>query len=489
VIIPFGGDERANPKHLASWAKQKKVHPDEFEIVVCHQTDKVAIEELRRELRPNDTLFSVPDEQGKFFSGKEMALYREGSARAQGQYLLLSEDHVIATPLCLSAILNELRKRPGHDGFALGCGHINRTLLSRAEASIYNQSVRHWYDPSNWDRVRQRGTVIRRDLLEKVGGIPENFGLFGELLLSMRLWKAGAFIEYLPTALIRHVNLYEFSVLEHEIENFICGEIDFLREATVADTAFFGVREGTRQALFLHRSHLRSVREALATLKRKGLRQFSPHGRSGIARLRRQVIYQSCIPAKLREWSRLIRKKYLLLGVYLAAKNPETCRRRMLHLWNLVAENAALAYVENLSLPFAAISIDSPRLLEDLPAMSTFGFHAMESGADGAAFRWTSSVSGLYLELEPGPYQVTLELAPYRHPASSVPFIPFFDGSPLGTESVHHGSEEITMIVTAKHFGSFPLLWISDPMKAKDDPRDLSLPVRGIQLRRKESSS
>lgn len=482
IIIPFAGDERGQPAHLASWTKQQEIDPNDFEIIVGHQGENGAVDEIRQELRPRDILFSMPGNT-ICFTGSEMSIYREGLKRARGEYLLLTEDHVIATPLCLSTILKKLRENPGQDGFSLGCGHINRSHFATAEAAVYDQSLSHWQDPSNWDRVRQRGTLFRRELVEAVGGIPDEYGLFGELVLAMRLWKHGAYIDYFSPVLIRHINLHNFSHFRLEIENFIAGEINYLRKSSISDTFFFGLRDASQLAFLLHHNHLRAIQSALAESRHEIRHRFSSYGNREMAKLNRQLAMRTLLPATFRKLLRMLYAKCLYFGVYFAAGKVELSRDRMKLLWNFLTESSAITYIENLESPFQGISVSSPSRLEDIPTMSMFGLSSLEGGGEIPAFRWASLLSGFYLDLKPGPHKVIIDFAPFRHPASTVSVIPFFDGSPVVNESLYRNDERMTLDVSPSRSGQFLLLLLSDPIKAENDPRSLSLPIKGITIR------
>ncbi len=487
IIIPFAGDDRGSVSFLSSWTKQTGVRPESFELIVGFQASAEKLQEVQKILRPNDTLFELP-ESDDYVAGKEMPLYREGCLKAKGKFVLLTEDHVVASKGCLQTVIADLEKHPDSPGFVLNSGHINRNRFAKAEGNIYDQSLRAWYDPKSWDRIRQRGTVIRKDLLESVGGIPDRFGLFGELVLSLRLWKGGNLINLHPSAEIRHVNLCSLDHFSEEIRNFLAGEILYLEESTVEDTGFFGMRQAVSEGLLYHREHFDTLASCSRTAYETAPGKFSEYGSDQLRIFAGKIQRMGPIAEMLQRFSFYASTRWKCALISLGIRGPAKSSELMLSMWNATAAFHARDILQQAKSPFNPVTVDSPSSIAKLPATSMFGFHALESVQGSPEFRWSGLASGIYLDLDAEPHSVILSFASVRGPASAVGSVVFFDGTLIGEKDLIRTETSLEVKVRPEVKGQHLLILFCDPLEAPGDIRSLGLPVSAIQVNREEPS-
>ena len=129
----------------------------------------------------------------QYDTDNELLLYDVGARQAQGQWLLFTEAHCAAEPDCLerlAAFLENHREslvgaclRTATDG--------NRDPVALAEERWYREGFEQWSREGDWRKVTIRGTAIRRDIYQAIGGFRSEFGCFAESLLAADLHTAG----------------------------------------------------------------------------------------------------------------------------------------------------------------------------------------------------------------------------------------------------------------------------------------------------------
>ena len=192
-------------------------------IVVDNGSHDGSVDMVRRSF-PEVTVVARPT-NGGFAVGNN-----EGLARSRGEYILLLNSDTIVLDSTVSGLVDLLDSEPGAG--CAGARHLNEDLslqrsiddapsllndllsyteLQRIEffARIARKRFTWW---SNHDTERTVGWVngacmmIRRTVLERVGGLDEDFFIYAEELdWCYRMWEAGLSVHFTPRAEVIHL--------------------------------------------------------------------------------------------------------------------------------------------------------------------------------------------------------------------------------------------------------------------------------------------
>jgi hypothetical protein len=105
----------------------------------------------------------------------------------------------------------------------LSDGSLDR--LARLEERWYCEGFAAWSREEDWRKVTIRGTAVRREAYEKVGGFKSEFGCFGEIFLAAELHASGYQLGYVPAAAVKHYNSTKLHEVLSYIREFRVGEL------------------------------------------------------------------------------------------------------------------------------------------------------------------------------------------------------------------------------------------------------------------------
>ncbi|MBD3673268.1 MAG: glycosyltransferase [Planctomycetaceae bacterium] len=215
VIIPLL-DDRGQAKACLESFLQQTLPQSAVELIL--PSNHVA-PELENEVRR-----SFPDVRITSHPGATLpALYNAGVSAACGQYVFITEMHVVAQPDCLEEAIRYVESRSDSAACCESLG-INLSRIAAAEQCVFEEDIKQW-KTSGRGKVTVRGFLIERETWNRAGGLPEEFGHFSELLMGQTLLESGTQIGYADRSIIGHGNQNSFSELFAELFEYGQDEI------------------------------------------------------------------------------------------------------------------------------------------------------------------------------------------------------------------------------------------------------------------------
>lgn len=490
VVLPMDGDPRGGPANLRSWARQSGLEPGEFEILVGHGgAPEERVREMRAALREWDEVFRLEPGNPERRTVSEMKIYDAASRRARGRWILFTEDHVVAEPGCLEEVRRAIAERPDLPGFSLGCGHIGADPLARAEGLHFDASLAHWQQTNCWNRVRIRGTVIRRDIYEAIGGMPGEYGLFGEAILAARLHAAGHRLDYLPGARIRHINTSTLVLMSEHVGDYVQGQCRYHDAEPASEAArLTGLTDEMVFRDWLQPGPSRRFWRALGALE-----QATPVAGKGAAweilrSLRRSAGLTAILGSRPRIWRDRFRVHRAHRPFRLGRVGDDDAVGRLQLLWDRIRTAVQAEYLALHPGPAGAAPLGGAAGLSlDASALHygvTTGFYERETLPDGRAFRWTSPVARLLLSLDPGHYHLRLDTGGLRPDLAGVPLGLFWNDRMIPPDQVKRSATGVRFKVDRRDFRPGTpqeLMVVCAPLGSAGDHRLLGLPVLSLE--------
>jgi hypothetical protein len=480
VVIPYG-DPRGRPEHLATWTREQTLPGDRFQVIVV--AGRLAPGEeaaLRSYLRPQDRLLRAE-------ARNQFAMYAVGAEAARAELLFFSEDHCLADPGCLEAVVEFFA---GSD-WAAACvrwGHINKTSVGRMEQLAIDRSTRVWSQEGHWNRVRIRGFGIRREAYRAAGGFDERYGLFAEAILAARLHAAGCRVGSVAGSGIRHINLRYLGEFSRNAWDYTWGECvysdghdpDFCQRYFGAPALLEAVGPAPRAELRRRRAALRAVLGRAAV--------GGPPGRAAVPRLARgwlaNLAREAAGPLGPRLGARLAVLRARLR--YAFWRFDEGYRfDAFLDFWHATVHRARLEYVARhprpaptpLRAPGAEVAEFGPAQLPGPYPVETYR---------GRTFRWTEPVSTVPFALAPGHYTVEIDTAGLRGPAEELPLALVWQGRLLRPDEVIRHGDRLRLALAPEHFtGGEQWLGVVIPplpVRGSAERRRLGLPIAALRV-------
>ncbi|MEB3330158.1 MAG: hypothetical protein VKQ33_13085 [Candidatus Sericytochromatia bacterium] len=206
VILSDVEDRGYGRAALRSWLQQRGVAVPWRLVVACQDPATPARWGWEGLARPVDRLLVHP--------GAPMnALLNAAAREADGDWLLVTECHVLAHPGTLAAAL--ARGKAGQRVLAIGSrSFASRSRLARGQAALFAWNTENAQRFTPWHRFWIRGTLLPRGAWEAVGGLAEDYGHFAEVHLGMKLAEHGLQPDTLPGEWLTHVELETLQELE-----------------------------------------------------------------------------------------------------------------------------------------------------------------------------------------------------------------------------------------------------------------------------------
>src|SRR5262245_4657710 len=174
VVLTLMDDRGHTTECLSSWTRGQTLARERYEVVVVASGREPEVEAIAR------PLLTAHDRMLKYEAANELTLVEFGARQARGKWLLFTEAHCVAEPACLAELVAHLQTHESQ--FAGAC--IRSTTdgsshpLARLEERWYREGFAAWSREGDWRKVTIRGTAVRRDAYENVGGFKSDFGCF-----------------------------------------------------------------------------------------------------------------------------------------------------------------------------------------------------------------------------------------------------------------------------------------------------------------------
>ena len=425
VVLTLMDDRGHITECLSSWTRGQLLARERYEVIVVASGRQPEVEAIAHSLvRPPDRIVTCA-------ATNELALHDFGARQARGKWLLFTEAHCVAEPNCLAELTAYLQTHETQ--FAGACIRSltdgSSQPLARLEERWYLDGFAAWSREDDWRKVTIRGTAVRRDAYEKVGGFKSQFGCFAEILLAAELHMKGHRLGYAPAAAVKHYNSTSLHELLAYVREYRAGEVAYQSHCSNEQfAAYFGWSQtwdgagvdGKERALG---GAISSLLHAIAHPFRAGARALACAMLAVIAR---------------RAWDSASAGRAELFNAYVAYArgralfawpwtDSDQRYRRFCELWQITGELARQRALFQRRM--TAERQDEPTAMSPTleyrpgigPTGDFIGFHARET-FDGQPFRWSSPLALVRIAVPPGDYEVRLDTKGIRdcHPPGLV---------------------------------------------------------------------
>jgi hypothetical protein len=481
LIVPFlDPDEhpRGRTHYLASWTRDQTLPAEAFEVIaVIAPGTRVDEAEIRNLLRPHDRVVrGTPREPLEQYPA---GLIADGAAQATAPILVFTEDHVVAEPGCLAALLAFLDD-PAYAGVTARTEEICETRVARLGRLLDGLDRERLESPAEWFKFRTRCGALRREAYERAGGLDPRAGIFGETALAAALHEAGGRVAYYPEARAHHAEIDSLALVAWTIRSYTRGECRLAAElpprfaeryfdasvvlgtdryddpATARRLLRFALRlwTGGRTGRALARGARREIRGCIAgAAGSRRRRQLGARLRAGLARLRMAVHRDDARAFEAFQAYRDARVAIERAAYRLPQTGPGTEERVSLRAG-------------------------------EFPARDLIGGYGPASLGD-VEVRWLRPLAGIRFRLVPGAFRVTLDTAGMRGEQCDFALAFAWDGNVIAAEGVVRGEGCVSFDVTPDMVGRGDEHWLfvaCEPFRAPGDPRSLAFPLAAVTI-------
>jgi GT2 family glycosyltransferase len=208
---------------IESWTRNQDLPRERYEVLVVGSGGEPEVEES---VRP---LLTADDRLLRLQSSQELELHDHGARAARGRWLLFTEGHCVAEPVCLSSLLGYLTAHESE--FAGACirstpdGSSNP--ISKCEQRWFAEGFAEWSREGDWRKVNIRGFGILRDVYLDAGGFEHRFGCFAEVALAATLDDRGYRLGYASAAAVKHYDATDLALLLGYVREYREGELAY----------------------------------------------------------------------------------------------------------------------------------------------------------------------------------------------------------------------------------------------------------------------
>lgn len=471
VIFPLLFVRGPTARAIQSWTRLQHLARDRYEVVVVSPGDDLGTEQLvQSHLGPNDRLVRT-DTRNLY------ALYDFGIQQSKGRIVMITESHVVATRDCLKRMIEALDGTENEAACCIALAPKNECYLATMEAMLFEEESEQWVPEGSWRRVHERGFAIYRDTYDRSGGFLHQYGWFAGREFAARLHAAGVPVGYAPNARVVHYNSVSTADIMEGARSFVFGE---LRCREIEDTAHVTRYFGSNDALDARWMYSKSIaRTALQDrLGRLGRGGWSRRIRAlpGLPGLAMKSMLGLSLPisvARLRVY--VARARVAALRPWGAAAGLEAYRdywHRRLVRW------FQLEYCRDQAPPAAG---PGPTTVSAEDASHfLIGFYLPEAFAE-QPIRWSGTLAAVRLWIPETSSRVRIETASIGPPLVERQLALYLDGTRLNL------TFEKPCVVSADiddpHGGQAAILVIAcNPMRSKNDPRELGIPVKRMDV-------
>jgi hypothetical protein len=219
VVVPLVHARGDVVENVKTWTEGQSYARDRYQLVIAADGRAPAVERRIEELLAPHDLFARAPGAGY------MALYNLGAERAAGEWLVLTEAHVLAEGGCLAAVSAALQESPDLDAAQLVPGdHVRPTPFAELLADWFDAVFARWEEPGEWKRLSFFGTAIRRSAYLDAATVNDDYGLFSPALLGATLDARGARIGRFEAARVIHIADEEIVEHHEHTSDFARGE-------------------------------------------------------------------------------------------------------------------------------------------------------------------------------------------------------------------------------------------------------------------------
>ena len=235
LLVPLEDARGDAVEHLRTWTHEQSLPRERYQVVIASTgEDPEGDERVQDLLADHDVFERVP-------GADLIELWNAAAARADSDWVVLTENHCEADPACLASVVRTIESDGDHDALTLDHGHITSNAVSELGARWFEQVYEEWDEPGQWPRLNLVGFAIRRGAYLEAGGLDPRYGLFSAPLLSARLHRGGARIGHLPDAHVLHVHADDIEEHHGHSADFARGECEArTREERVFCERYFG---------------------------------------------------------------------------------------------------------------------------------------------------------------------------------------------------------------------------------------------------------
>jgi Glycosyltransferase like family 2 len=411
VVVTLMDDRGHTEECLSSWTRGQTFARDRYEVIVVGSGREAAIEAIARPLLgANDRLL-------RFEASNELALHHFGAQQARGKWLLFTEAHCVAEPHCLNELIAYLQQ---HEGRYVGACIRSTTdhsanRLAGLEERWYRDGFADWSREGDWRKVTIRGTAVRRDVYENVGGFRSEFGCFAEILLAAELDANGYRLGYAPSAAIKHYNSHLLGEVLGYVREYREGEAAFRsREDAAQFSDYFGWSRDWDDSSAADR---RLARACAGQSLKHALQHPTRRGALATARTMLGVLVRSTAGAAivsrtdvLRAAASYIWSRALFALPFVTAENRY---RHFVRLWEAtgnLARRRALSRRTRSAREQATTTMSTALDYRpgEMPSGILIGFHGREL-YQGRPFRWSQPISLVRVSVPVSDYDVHLD--------------------------------------------------------------------------------
>lgn len=470
VLMPLEFHRDQATIAIRKWRQDQTLQGSAFELILVasHDANAADMDEIRHLLAPQDRLIQTSAKH-------DIAQVAEAARHARADLLFFTESHVWPTPTVLEQCLDVFSKHPEWAGFSCRTHASAPNKLARSEARMYEADIQHGMTESSWRKILDQCFATRRKAYEEAAGFDVDCGHFSEWLLAARYYKLGFSIGYVPEIELVHYYIGQWPELREFTEDFVDGEALWLarggpRQEPIIDVPFEWSCRGERR-----KDLTRHILQIAWHQKRRKLR---PRLRGG-----------GMMQVLRHHWGAAF------LGDRLA-----TGSARATLLWRHVTLMLARAFGSDSQLDkvfrqtIAALVHErrlrtSPEVQEvaedgslwtpdEAYAGRAAGIHAAEVFGD-VAFRWSSNVASVELELPAGEHLVQVQtLAHILTPRIELLF--YLNGQILPIEAANVADGTFVLKVARDRDSPAILGWVGKRQQSPTDSRILSLPITRI---------
>jgi hypothetical protein len=220
LLVPLEDARGDAVEHLRTWTHEQSLPRERYQVVITSTgEDPEGDERVKGLLADHDVFERIP-------GADLIELWDAAVARADSDWVVLTENHCEADPACLASVARTIESDGDHDALTLDHGHITSNAVSELGSRWFEQVYEEWDQPGQWPRLNLVGFAIRRDAYLEAGGLDPRYGLFSAPLLSARLHRGGARIGHVPDAHVLHVHPDEIQEHHGFSADFARGECE-----------------------------------------------------------------------------------------------------------------------------------------------------------------------------------------------------------------------------------------------------------------------
>jgi hypothetical protein len=479
VVIPLTDARGDAIEHLRTWSEGQTLARERYQLVIGSdgkepETDRA----LAGLLAPHDHLEIAP-------GAGLIELWNKAVARADGEWLLFTENHCEADRECLERAVQGVRADPGLQAASIEHGHITSATVGELGARWFDEVYAEWFRPNEWRRLNLAGFLIRRQALRSTGGLDERYGLFSAPLISARLAQGRARVGHLPRARIMHVHVGHIDEHHHHSADYVHGEC----EARLELSPEFAERYfGHRHLVWNRRAFTPSVARGAVTALLSELSRSLVDRRDDVRWLLHELVARvPAATAGLHPHLLLARSQFRLSEV--AARLP-FLPRRLRYSRYLRAQDRIVRLTQLRWIARRGGADPDPALAEGIHSAKSLGpgavlhLHGLER-YDGRLFRWAEPVITMRLTDSAAGGVLTIDTAGLRgSPLASIRAA-YLGRARLRPSALSEKGAMLSVAVPGGPSSELTLLCrppARDPVSPADDRR-LGLPIFSIDWR------